>query len=271
MDKLQELLKSKGLTAKDLEQLLRPKPVKVKVKQPRKGKFYKFGIVSDTHLCDKACALAELHDFYAKCEKEGISEIVHAGDVVAGMNVYRGQAVDLVCYGFEDQLAFCVKNYPKFNGQTFFINGNHDLAYKVEAGANFGRHLAQARPDMVYLGDYDATIELNGVKIGLHHGAGGASYALSYKIQRLLQNIGAGQKPQVYVAGHWHASLVMFNRNIHAFLPGCFQRPTDFSVRLGLPNTVGGWIVEMEVGEDKHRSILSLKSQYVAYYNEGGK
>ena len=109
-DKLQELLKSKGLTAKDLERLLQPKAVKVRVKEPRKVARYKFGIVSDTHLCDKSCALSELHDFYKRCEKEGIKEVVNAGDIVAGIGIYRGQANDLVCFGFEDQLNFCAEN-----------------------------------------------------------------------------------------------------------------------------------------------------------------
>lgn len=264
--KIQELLKSKGLTARDLERMLQPKTVRIKVKQPREGAFYKFGIVSDTHLCDKSCAISELHEFYKKCEQEGVHEVVHAGDVVAGMGIYRGQVNDLVCFGFEDQLAYCVENYPTFKGKTYFIQGNHDLGSKIEAGANFGMHLAESRPDLVYLGDYDATVELNGVRIGLHHGAGSSSYALSYKLQRLLQNIGAGQKPQIYICGHWHASLSMFYRNIHAFLPGCFQKPNDLSVRLGLPNTIGGWIIEVEVANDKRNSIVSLKSQYIPYY-----
>ena len=267
MDKLQELLKSKGLTARDLERLLQPKPVKVKVKQPRRGKFYKFGIIGDTHICDKSCALTELHDFYKRCEKEGIKEILHAGDIVAGSGrVYPGQAQDLTVFGFDDQLEYVNKNYPRFGGKTYFINGNHDLSYRIDAGANFGSALAHLRSDLVFLGDYDATVTLNGVKIGLHHGAGGASYATSYKLQKYLEKIGAGQKPQIYVLGHYHTTLSMFYRNIHAFLPGCFQKPNDFSVRLGLPNTVGGWIIEVEVDDDRYHTILSLKSQYVAYY-----
>jgi predicted phosphodiesterase len=254
------------MTEKDLERLLQPKPVKVKVKVPHTTKKYKLGIVSDTHLCDKTCALDELHSFYKRCEKEGITEIVHAGDLTSGVGIYRSQANDLTAWGFEDQLAFCAENYPRFKGKTYFVSGNHDAGFRTEAGANFGKHLSMEREDLVYLGDWDATITLNGVRVGLHHGSGGASYALSYKLQRLVQNIGGGQKPQIYICGHWHASLYMFYRNIHCFLPGCFQKANDLSVRLGLPNTVGGWIVELEVGSDKRHTIHSIKTEYVAYY-----
>jgi len=267
VDKLQELLKSKGLTAKDLERLLQPKAVKVRVKEPRKTARYKFGIVSDTHLCDKSCALSELHDFYKRCEKEGIKEVVNAGDIVAGSGrIYAGQVNDLTVFGFDDQLEYVRENYPKFKGKTYFINGNHCLSYKTDSGANFGSALSKLRKDMIYLGDYDATVILNGVKIGLHHGGGGTSYALSYKLQKYLEKIGAGQKPQIYILGHYHATLQIFYRNIHAFLPGCFQKPNDLSVRYGLPNTVGGWIVELEVADDRFHTIKSIKSEYIAYY-----
>lgn len=267
MDKLQALLKAKGMTARDLERLLQPKPVKVKVLQPLKTKRYKFGIVSDTHLCDKSCALSELHAFYKRCEKEGIKEVVNAGDIVAGSGrVYPGQTNDLVVFGFDDQLDYVAEQYPKFNGKTYFINGNHDMSYRIDSGANFGVALSQKREDLVFLGDYDATVVLNGIKIGLHHGAGGASYATSYKLQKYIEKIGGGQKPQIYVLGHYHTTLSMFYRNIYAFLPGCFQKPNDFSVRLGLPNTVGGWIIEVEVADDRFHTIVSLKSQYIAYY-----
>jgi predicted phosphodiesterase len=107
---------------------------------------------------------------------------------------------------------------------------------------------------------------LNGVRIGLHHGVGGPAYAESYKLQKYLEKIGGGQKPQIYILGQYHSALSMFCRNVFAFMPGCFQRPTDLSVRLGLPNTVGGWIVELEVENDKHHTIQTIKSEYVAYY-----
>jgi hypothetical protein len=58
----------------------------------------------------------------------------------------------------------------------------------------------------------------------------------------------------------------MFYRNIHAFLPGCFQLPNDFSVRKGLPNMISGWRVELEVADDKMNTIRSIKETNVAYY-----
>ena len=71
----EQLLHRKGLTTDDLRAMLSQRRVLPKVLHPRKTVEYKFAIVSDTHMCDKGHALAELHNFYSHCEKEGINEL----------------------------------------------------------------------------------------------------------------------------------------------------------------------------------------------------
>jgi predicted phosphodiesterase len=90
--------------------------------------------------------------------------------------------------------------------------------------------------------------------------------AISYKLQKFVEKIGAGQKPQIYILGHYHAVLYMFYRNIHCFMPGCWQKPNNFSVRRGLPNMLGGWIVELEVADDKFSTITRITPRFVPYY-----
>jgi DNA polymerase II small subunit/DNA polymerase delta subunit B len=265
--KAEELLRQKGVTTRELEQMLRARAPTIRVNQPRTRKAFKLGIIADTHLVDKGCALSELAEFYRRCKAEGVKEIVHAGDLVHGMGVYRGQLNDLLCFGFDDHLAFCVRYYPKVEGiTTYFIGGNHCESYTIQAGVEFGKALADKRPDMAYLGMYDATAVLNGVKIELHHGARSIPYAVSYHLQKYVEKLAAGNKPQLYVLGHYHTALYIFYRNVHCFLPGCFQRPNNFSVRMGFPNLICGWIVELEVADDRHRSIKALKSELVAFY-----
>ena len=186
---------------------------------------------------------------------------------MAGLNVYPSQINDLLCFGVDDHLKYTVENYPHQEGITTYVcDGNHDLNYKKVAGVLALKHLSRVRPDIRYLGTYDATLILNGVKIGLHHGAGGPAYAESYKLQKYIEKIGAGQKPQIYCLAHYHSVLYMFYRNIHSFMPGSWQRPTDYSVRLGLPNMIGGWIIELEVADDKEHSITSISFRFIPYY-----
>jgi|ERR1035437_442223 predicted phosphodiesterase len=265
--KIEKFIARTGLTIADLEQFLKPKDFKPKIVIPYSSRHYKFAIVSDTHLCDKHCAVNELRDFYRRIKKMGITEVVHAGDLGAGFGVYRGQIQDLIVCGFDDQRKYIVEHYPQMNGiKTYFISGNHDFSTIDNAGANLCAAVAEKRKDLVFLGDYNATVRLNGMKIMLQHGAKGQPYAMSYHLQKYVEKLGSGRKPQIYVLGHYHSALYMFYRNIHTFLPGCFQRANAFTVRLGLPECIGAWIIECEVLNDSYNTIRSITKTFIAYY-----
>jgi predicted phosphodiesterase len=207
---------------------------------------------------------------YRRFKALGIEEVVHAGDVATGQNVYKGQLNDILCFGWSDHKKYVVENYPQVEGiTTYFIEGNHDQDYTINFGAHFGEEIAAERPDMKFVGIYDAPITINGVRIGLHHGSRGVPYALSYHLQKFIEKIEGGQKPQIYFLGHYHASLYTFYRNIHAYLAGCFQRPNSYSIRNGLPNLVCGWIAEMEVRKKKqngYHTIDALRMTSVPFF-----
>lgn len=269
-DRLEELLKRKSVSVRQVEELLNARSVAKaakKIVQPKTLEVFRFGIVSDTHLCDKACALDELWDFYEKCAELGVKEVVHGGDLLTGINVYPGQVNDLVCFGVDDHIEYAVREYPKVEGiKTLFIEGNHESSYTKLAGVHVGKILSEKRDDLVYVGTYNAVVVLNGIRIMLQHMSGGSSYAMSYKLQRYISNLPAGHKPNIYVAGHLHSSLFMTYRNIMAFLPGAFQRANDFTTRLGLHVQLGGWVVEVEVANDKRHSIKRITPTFIPYF-----
>jgi predicted phosphodiesterase len=262
-----DLVKAYGYTEKQVKELLKPKFGKITPIPTNGERTFKIGVVSDTHLCDKACDVSALHDIYQRFEKAKVLAVLHAGDIVAGSGVYRGQVNDLMVHGYSDQLRYAKEYYPKIDGiKTYAISGNHDLSFKVNAGAHFLDSLCERRQDIINCGDYDGNIVIGGVKIGLHHGGGGSAYAKSYKLQKAIEAIGGGQKPQIYIMGHYHTALYMFLRNIHAFMGGCFQGPNDLSVRLNLPNTIGGWLLTITVENDNKNTIRSIVPEYIAYY-----
>lgn len=264
-----EYLKGRGLSVESVINILTPQKYSQRIIGDKYVKEFPIGIIGDTHLCDKACAMDELYDYYDKCKKAGVEHVVHAGDLTAGINVYKGMEYDLSVHGFADQLKYIEQYYPKIEGiTTHVISGNHDLSFKQSAGANIVEEVSNRRNDIKWIGDYDATMLINGVSIGLHHGAGGsAAYSVSYRLQKYIEKIGAGQKPSIYVLGHYHTALAMFYRNIHCFLPGCWQKPNDFSVRLGLPNMICGYISNIKVEDDEHRSIRSMSNEIITYYS----
>lgn len=268
-NELNTFLKEHGLTISSIKELLSSKSFSPRNIGDKNINEFSIGIIGDTHLCDKACAMEELFDYYDKCRIAGVKHILHAGDLTAGISVYKGQEFDLSSHGFAEQLKYVVDNYPKVEGiTTHVISGNHDLSFKQKSGINFVEEVALRRKDIMWVGDYDATVNVNGVSIGLHHGAGGsAAYSISYKLQKYIEKIGAGQKPQIYVLGHYHSAMTMFYRNIHAMLPGCWQKPNDFSVRLGLPNSICGYISHIKTINDEHNSISSISNELISYYD----
>ena len=258
----------KGLSIKDVLKLLTPKKHVINNIGDSSIHEFTIGIIGDTHLCDKECALDELHDFYDKCNDAGVKHVVHAGDLVAGLAVYKGMTFDLCAHGFSDQTKYVVENYPKIEGiTTHVISGNHDLSFKQIAGANIVEAISEKRSDINWIGDYAGTININGVSIGCQHGAGSSTVQISYKMQKYIDRMGGGHKPQIFVLGHYHSTMSLFYRNIHCYLPGCWQKPNDFSIRLGLPNLIGGYISHIKTIDDSHRSIRSIKSELISYYS----
>lgn len=262
-----KFLKERGLSEKSVIELLTPNQYSPRIIGNESIKEFSIGIIGDTHLCDKACALDELHDFYHKCKESGVEHIVHAGDVTAGIRVYPGQEFDLIYHGFSEQLKHVIESYPQIDGiTTHVIAGNHDLSFKQHAGASFVEEVSNKRNDIKWVGDYAANISINGISIRLHHGDGGVGYAASYRLQRNVEAFESGEKPQIYVLGHYHRTLAMFIRNVHSYMPGCWQRPTDFSIRKGLPNQICGYIAHVKTLNDNRNSIRSISSEIITYY-----
>jgi len=261
-------LNEQGLSLESINEIINPQPTIVhKIYSKEKLTEFAIGLTGDSHQCDKACAFEEFHDYYDRCFHAGVENVLHAGDLTAGMGIYTGQEFDLTHHGFDEQLKNLVLSYPKRDGIiTHAISGNHDESFTSRAGANIIEALANLREDINFLGVYAAQITINGVLIGLQHGEGGNCVQVSYKAQKYIDRMGAGTKPQIWGMGHYHTALMMFYRNIHVFLTGCFQKPNDCSVRKGLPNMLGSWILYLKVADDEHHSIRSINAELVSYY-----
>jgi predicted phosphodiesterase/biotin operon repressor len=217
------------------------------------GDTLRVGVVSDTHLSSKECALEELECAYDVFEREGIQEVWHPGDWTAGLGIYRTQAQDLTRHTYEDQVDHLEARYPQRDGiVTRGIAGNHDIEGEFgKIGANPVTALAARRPDVEYLGDYSAWLELpNGSWVHLLHGRGGMSYSFSYKAQKLADAYPAGRKPAALMVGHWHVAGWIEQRGVQILWPACFEWQTSLLKRIGLQPTVGFWIVEMTLADD---------------------
>ena len=226
----------------------------------------KFGIVSDSHLGSKFQQLTHLNTFYQVCEKQGITMIVHAGDVCEGNGkLYRGQSYEMFLFGADAQREYICKNYPKYKGvKTYMIGGSHDYSFFKTEGYDILDAIAQRREDLVYLGNAGAYLHINGLKIYLHHPSGGVPYARSYRLQKLIEQIAPENKPHILISGHLHIpAYIPGYRNVEGFQVGCFQSQTPYLKAKGLFPWIAGLIVEVET--DK-KGIRSIQSRWYPYY-----
>lgn len=218
------------------------------------GDKVRFGVVSDTHLSSKEQALPELHLAYDHFVREQIDTVFHAGDLVAGLGIFRGQDNEILHHTYPDQCDYAEEHYPAREGVTTqIIGGNHDLEGDFgRIGADPVQAVANKRADINYLGPYSAWIELaNGGYVHLLHGKGGMSYAFSYKAQKIVEGYGQGRKPGALILGHYHVQGSFSPRSVNTMFPACFEwQSVQFGARLGLRPTVGFHIVECRLADD---------------------
>jgi predicted phosphodiesterase len=225
----------------------------------------RFGVVGDTHMCSREERINELQSFYEICHKMGIKTILHAGDILDGWGVYRGQQAEVHTFGAKGQAQYVIDHYPKVEGiVTRFITGNHDESWWKLAGIDVGDLITAQRSDMDYLGMYMADVKIGSITIRLHHGDGGGAYALSYKGQKFAEQIPSGNKPHVLLLGHYHTAFYFWYRRIHILNVGCFQGQTNFLKRKMLNPAIGGWMVEMRISKDG-KNVIAFKPAWIPF------
>lgn len=230
-------------------------------------KVIRIGIVSDTHMGSIFHQQTYLQMAYDDFQKQGITNVYHAGDISDGHYSNRpGSVYELYAIGFDQQLDDIVKNYPKRDGiTTYFITGNHDATHVMNGGANIGRAITNQRNDMVYLGHNYAKVWLTEkLDMDIEHPGDGSSYAYSYKPQKRIDIIQGGQKPKILIIGHYHKWFSMFYRNIWAFLLASFESQSTFMRGKALVSDVGYLILEIHV--NKQGDIIECNPRFKPFY-----
>lgn len=225
-----------------------------------------FGLISDTHINSKFTQLTYLHKFYDICAERGITDIYHAGDIDEGEQMRMGHQYECYTQGADDHISEIVKNYPRRDGIiTHFITGNHDASLIKRCGVNIGRAIAREREDMIYLGQDVADVHLTpNCILRLQHPWDGSAYALSYKVQKMIESMEADTKPNILAVGNYHKIEYFFYRSIHAFQTGTFQSQTPFMRGKGISAYMGGWIITIEV--DNNGYIQHIIPEVIPFY-----
>jgi hypothetical protein len=226
-----------------------------------------FAILGDTQFGSKYAQITYLHDFYDLCVKEGITEVYHTGDITDGLKMRPGHEYELYEISADEMIDDVVKHYPKRDGiTTNFITGNHDASIYKHVGYDIGQAIANRRHDLKYLGRDCATINLTpNCTLELRHPWDGTAYALSYKMQKMIEAMESDSKPNILAVGHYHKAEYLFYRNVHALQSACFQGQTPFTRGKGISVHIGGWIVKIRV--DATGTIQGFSPEFIPFYS----
>lgn len=228
----------------------------------------KFGLISDTHLCNKKQQLTYLNDFYNHCQNNGVNTVYHAGDISDGFYKNRQAHIyEIFCAGVDEQAEYIIKNYPKRKGiKTKFITGNHDATHVMNGGSDIGKMISREREDMEYLGYMKAKVWITPqCDLDLFHPLDGGSYAISYQPQKHIDGLQGGSKPRIMAFGHYHKQFITLYRNIHVFVVPCFEAQTTFEIGKHLHAVVGGYIVTVKCKPDG--TVKSVTPEFIPYYD----
>lgn len=235
---------------------------------PTSGGRQEVGVISDLHMGSKYCLRAQIKDCVNHFYSRGIRSILIPGDLLDGC--YKHGVFELTYSGIEDQTKDLFDTLPRLAGLSYHaISGNHDNTFTEATGLNVGSFIAgyfhdHGRKDIFFYGDRGAFIEIQGAVIHLWHPRKGKAYAKSYQLQKLIEGYGAGEKPHIVLAGHWHDFCNVEVRGVFGIVCPCFQGSgSAFSKSLGGDVALGGLIVGWEIaGKDLVRNFSVERRRY---------
>jgi predicted phosphodiesterase len=274
-DKLQQLLKKHDLTEKDLENILKSSkgeatgPERYQSHQvPYNHKRLKFGVISDLHIGHKNYQPQILEHAAKYLKRQGAEFVLMPGDILEGMSGRDGHVYELEQLGASQQMEYGVQQLNQLEMPIYAItaSNSHDgwFSSKKNMGFEVGPELERRLENFTFLGYDEADLELdNGLKLRMRHPGDGTAYAESYKLQKYINSITGGDKPNFLAQGHYHKALYMLYRNIHAIESGSLQSQTIFMKKKNTPSVTGYWSIDL-AGDEK--GISRLKPEFVAFY-----
>lgn len=240
----------------------------------RNTNVYRFGFISDTHYGSKFCRHDVCEAMYDIFEDEGITEVYHGGNWIDGQTRFNN--FELTHVGFESQVFHFADAYPRReNIKTFIIDGDdHEAWFAQREGIHVGKRMEQTaremgRTDLIYSGfiETDFMIATSGgpVPLRVMHGGGGSAYSLGYRMQKIIESWTPGEKPRIFLCGHYHKYFKMYYRGVWGVLMGCCQDQTRFMRKKSLPAHIGGGIVTVTFGPNGE--ITSFTDTFYPFYD----
>lgn len=253
-----------------------------------------FAVVSDTHAGSTHSQPSAIKRFLDIAYNEyGVRHVIHPGDLTTGVGGYRGQELDIVeavrprsrndyYRTIRGEVWLADKYLPQYEDLRYYIlGGNHDYWGITNAGIDPVKLFTQQRDDAEYLGYDSADIPLTDkVSARIWHPTGGVPYALSYKLQKGMEQVMSEELGKIAVeneetetrrigfliAGHLHVQGTFQIGPVMAVHPGCFEGKTNLLKRLGKNPSIGGMIFKIRI--TKSGLVQRVEPVWIPFYSE---
>lgn len=223
---------------------------------------------SDTHFGCKQFDEAGLRRVLELGIKQGYRHAYFSGDLVDGIDVYRGQMPNLSEWSLEDQVARASSVLEDYEYDYYAIGGNHDYSWVKKGAPNPVDLVSKRIPNFRVIGELKGDVVIEGVPMRLVHGDGGGAYARSYPAQKYVRNLfasgnmdveinGRSQPLQILQIGHFHTNGVFEDAGVKIIYPGAFQKPNEHTIRKGLEGPRGAYLIDVTIKDGELREFAS--------------
>jgi predicted phosphodiesterase len=270
---LEDFLTEQGMTKHQLKTMLENKnksnPTERKnIRLPFDYERNKFLVISDLHMGHKNFREDILDDAVNYSRHEKCEFVLIPGDILEGMSGRDGQIYELNKIGATQQMDYAVEQLSKFEIPIYGMTAtnSHDgwYASKGNMGYEVGPELARRIPNFNFLGYDEVNLTFGkGIQARLSHPGDGTAYAISYKLQKYINSLSGGQKPNLLFEGHYHKALYMFYRGIHAFDCATLEAQTIFMKKMQTPAMLGYWVIDVQ---GKNGNVDRIKPEFTAYF-----
>ena len=231
------------------------------------GKRIRIAQVTDNHY-GSIYFNEKIWDSVVKVIKEEKPDIYcHTGDLTEGMSHRPGHIYELTHLGYDSQKEYAIEQESKLPDSLtkYYIDGNHDRWYikAGNSGAIIVKDICKEIPNANYLGHDEGDIYLNGTRVRLWHGEDGNSYAISYRLQKLIEAFTGGDKPNLILCGHTHKMGYFFVRHVHCISGGSIQKQSRWMRSKKINAHTGFWIIDLWIN---NKGISKISPTFYPFY-----
>ncbi len=226
---------------------------------------FKFIAIADTRLGSKSQQLSILNDIYLKGHEMGYNNVILCGNISAGLypitDIYAETNFMDDTYS---QIDYIVSHYPKVEGmKTYFITGKVDDKHLKQEKINIGKKIADARPDMIYLGENSCDIIIDKSVMQVMSSKLGKTYTVSYRTQQQIDSFRSEDKPDILLYGGLLQMEKFTYRNVGVISVPSVVATTREMNEKRYSNTVGAWYITIRTNKKGQlESVSAISSPY---------